>query len=559
MFHIRLLFPISFILICGNAFSQRSKIEVVEIGIDQKKLSAVEWPFDLPFYLTGAITEDVQSVMFNYRIADPATRKKSWISFPHPDKIDNSTGFLTTAAEWKRGIGDNTKFIFLCDGLHPNIKYNFRFEVIRKLVLEDKLVAEMKSKLANELKSFFKLKANAAISQAELTAENNALKAIVQGYFLGKTLRFKSNPSTAFIFDAFDMTDISATEAFKASTDLFDALKDYNDAITNLTTEFDLVRNRILADIDAIQTGKLKMNLYSKETLALPFNPGLSEFKAHTLLDALKILRQMSLMPSTSLFDVLKGNFRITNNGFTETGGQQHTESILFITSVLNELNNKLIKDTVAGTERARFGYFSALMNTSIAETGKYIRKIIDAKERLAKVEGSIPEILSTIVQFEALESEVISVVDVVSEKTPYISAEAGISYLPAFSGVAHYSGANIYFVPIDKRAPLKSFRGSNRLLKSLCIQIGVSNFFGDRPLNTRSLLGKSSSTDLTLGLGYRINRIIKLNAGLLPYKTNNKNPQLDQYDLKAAAFFSIGLDVNLLKAFGDVAELLSL
>jgi hypothetical protein len=425
--------------------------------------------------------------------------------------------------------------------------------------LDTKTEAEMRSKLANRLEAFFKSKETTAITQAELIAENAALKAVVLSYFPGKKLLFKSDPTKVFYFDAFNMTDVSANLAFVSSTNLHTAKTNYNSAVTDLLDEMALVRNQILEDIDAIQNGKLEINPYSKEVLSLPFNPGLSEFKDYTLLDGLKLLRRLSLPGSHILRMLLNDSLRITNNSFTVTEGKRHPESVLFIATLLEELGNQLIKDTKAGIESPRFAYFSNDMKTALQEIWKYSLEITDAETQFDKIEASLPDILARIVQFEALESDVLPVVDVVSESTPYISAEAGLSYTHSFRYATHYRGANIYFVPIEKRAPLSSFRGHNRILKSLCLQIGVSNFFGDRPQNTRSLLGKEAKTDLNLALGWRLNRIIKLNAGIIPYKTNIKNVLSDNFELKGAGYVSIGLDVNLLKAFGDVATLLSL
>jgi hypothetical protein len=534
-------------------------LETVEIGIDQKALSNVEWPFDLPFYLIGKIDDDVQAVMFNYRIADVNKRSKGWISFPNPNDI-GTDGYLSAPKEWRRGKEDNTKFVFLCDGLHPNIKYNFRFEVIRKVSLDPNLVIEMKNKLGSHLKTFFKSKESIKITPAELNLENESLQAIVQSYFAGKKLLLKNNTSLPFTFDAFNVAPDASVLAFKASTNLHTALNNYEQAVSDMITEFDLVRSYILSDIDEIQTGKLNFNRYSNEVLTLPFNPGLKDFKAYSLLDGIKLLRQMSLPLRPYLKDLLQGRLKIINNGFNDTDGEPDPLSILFIASLLDALGQQqLIKDSIDGVEKPRFSYFSNLMQSAAKQITQYIPDIVEARGQLEMVTNKIPDILSTIVQFEALEIEILPIVDVVSEKSPYISTEAGISYVHPFRSATHYQGVNIYFVPIDKRAPLSSFRGGNRFLKMFCIQVGVSSYFGDRPVNTLSILGKSSTLDLNLALGLRLNRIIKINAGVIPYKTNNTFELGDNYVLKNASYASIGIDVNLLKAFGDVGTLLKL
>ncbi|MBC7874238.1 MAG: hypothetical protein H7Y01_09595 [Ferruginibacter sp.] len=552
----RTFFLLALVFLSAAVFSQRSKIETIVIGLDQKGHAETEWPFDLSFYISGAVGEDVMAVVYNYRIQNEMTRKKKWVSFPDPGLTD-STGYLKKPRGWKPGVGDNSKFVMLCDGLHPNVKYDFQFVLTRKVKLDDKLVEEMRKKLADHLKGFFKSKLETEITSENLKSENTALRGIIMSYFPGKDLRMKADTTKKFDFNIFDLSP-AVRIAQAQSPNFINATTTYQKETKKVIAVFTGITSQLFADIDLIQKDRIKLNGYSKEVLKVPFNPGLDEFKAYTLLDGIKLLRQISLRPSI-MEDILTGKLKIINNSFTESGGEYHTESILFLSSVLSELSSGVIRDTVEGVEVPRFSYFKS-MQESFEKMSSNIRKIADARSELSQVQSLLPDILSKIVQLEGVETEVLPVVDVVSDKTPYISAEAGIAYVQTFQSVAHYRGANIYFAPIEKRAPLKNFKGINRVWKSLSFQIGVANFFGDRAVNTYSLLGKSAKTaDLNLALGWRLNRIIKINAGIIPYKTNNFNSINDKTKTRAAGYVSIGIDVNLLKAFGDVATLLSL
>lgn len=545
-----------FVLISIAARSQNSKLDVIQLGPELKSLRAVEWPYDIPFYLTVPIDADVVSMTMNYRIEDSNLRKKGWISFPH-NKVakDKKDGFLETPIPSDKDIFDKTRYSFLVPGLHPNIKYNFKFEVIKKVSLDAKLVTEMREKLAAELNRFFESRRNTAISGDDLKKEDTVLSKIVTSYFPGKDLRFKKNSKTNFSYKAFDLSP-AVNLALAQSDDFEEANNTFKSASQNMRKEFDTARKKILSDIDSIQSGKLKMNRYSKEVLALPFNPGLKEFAGYSLLDGLKLLRQMSLPTSKDLKLIMEDTFRITNNSFARTGGKRHAETILFVASLLQELSNGVLRDTVKGIEVARFAYLKA-METWLTEITDNIPIMIKAEAEMDRVKELLPDILANIVQFESYEAVILPMVDVVSENTPYVSAEGGIAYIGPFESVARYSGANIYFSPINKKASMGKLRFGYRMLKMLSLQVGVMTHFGDRPVNTKSLIGGNS--DLSLGIGLRLNRIIKINAGIVSYKTNADNAISNDYKLKGAGFFSIGLDVNILKAFGKVGTLLNL
>lgn len=559
------------VLISIAARSQNSKLDVIQLGPELKSLRAVEWPYDIPFYLTVPIDADVVSMTMNYRIEDDKTRGKGWVSFPHQDLAKNKEGFLKTPIPADKDIFDKTRYSFLVPGLHPNIKYNFQFEAIKKVSLDAKLVLELREKLAAQLNDFFKSKLTTKIGPADLVIENAALTKIVESYFPEKKLRFKDRPAVRYNFTAFNMQP-AENAAYAASQSLFTSTDAYKQAASDLLEEFDSMRDKILADIDAIQTGKLAMNRYSKEVLSLPFNPGLKEFTAYTLLDGLKLLRQMSLPASKYLNLILKDSFRITNNAFTKTGGKRHAETIYFVVSLLQELKNGALKDTISVTvketirgvvtttskkmEVSRFAYLSA-MDDYLDEIMLDLPKMVAAEEQLETVKQLLPDILANIVQFESYEAVILPMVDVVSENTPYVSAEAGIAYVGPFESVMRYSGANIYFSPINKKASMSKLKLGYRLLKMFSLQVGVMTHFGDRPVNTKSLIG--GNTDLSVGIGLRLNRIIKINAGIVSYKTNAHNAISNDYKLRGAGFVSIGLDVNILKAFGKVATVLNL
>jgi hypothetical protein len=272
----------------------------------------------------------------------------------------------------------------------------------------------------------------------------------------------------------------------------------------------------------------------------------------------LSILRKV-LVPIGNLSVFLKGERKIQNADLVIVPGPDY-QSLYVFDALLKHLASGVLKDTINNRETGRFSNLQDLDNSG------NLRRFISAYSRLEenrkKLEGliaSFPDFTAEIVLADALSLETVSIPDVVTEKTPYISAEGGISYSTSFRSALSYTGANFYLSPINKKAPLNTFKGWNLFKKMFCFNVAIGNFFGARPANSFSILGDDSKSDLLVGMGLRLGRVIKVNAHWLPYKTTNSNTLAIKKDLRTDFIVSIGADVNLLKALGNVGKVLKL
>jgi hypothetical protein len=150
--------------------------------------------------------------------------------------------------------------------------------------------------------------------------------------------------------------------------------------------------------------------------------------------------------------------------------------------------------------------------------------------------------------------------IDVTSEKTPYISLDMGFNLRPwgTLTQFLIYQGANIYFSPIDKRAPLEYFRFGHAIRKIISLNIGVAQPFGA----VRNTDFKGSIDDkmhFLLGGGVRLNRIFKLNFNYIFYKINDKNPIVDRPRIKAYPYFGFSIDTDVIGALSTVGSAIGL
>jgi hypothetical protein len=131
-----------------------------------------------------------------------------------------------------------------------------------------------------------------------------------------------------------------------------------------------------------------------------------------------------------------------------------------------------------------------------------------------------------------------------------YVSADAGFAYGPDVQVAVPYLGANIYFRPINKDAPLRLKGGIERRV-SATIALTASSIADKQRkdlFNTQSLL---------LGGGFRLTDTLRLGGGVLVYKELNSDPTaVSSSDLGISPYVSVSFDWNVAKQFAGVGKL---
>lgn len=123
-----------------------------------------------------------------------------------------------------------------------------------------------------------------------------------------------------------------------------------------------------------------------------------------------------------------------------------------------------------------------------------------------------------------------------------YVSADAGMLYAPDIETAALYIGSNIYFRPVNKRAPL-SEKGS--FLRRAAVTIGFTvTSIADEDQQTRSdMFGHQS---LVLGAGVRLTQAIRAGGGVLIFKENNPNPLITKSSTVTTPYVSFSFDLDV-------------
>lgn len=133
---------------------------------------------------------------------------------------------------------------------------------------------------------------------------------------------------------------------------------------------------------------------------------------------------------------------------------------------------------------------------------------------------------------------------------TVYISADAGLAYVPEIDEAAKYIGTNVYLRPINKDVPLSQ---ADSFLHRFAFTIGLTvdgvadDDAAGNPRTRDDLFGSQS---LLLGAGLRFNRVIRVGAGALVFKEEDPNPLRSDQSVTVSPYITFSFDLNVAKAF---------
>jgi hypothetical protein len=135
---------------------------------------------------------------------------------------------------------------------------------------------------------------------------------------------------------------------------------------------------------------------------------------------------------------------------------------------------------------------------------------------------------------------------EVSSQAGLYVSLDLGAVYPPELERAAAYIGVNVYFRPVNKKAPLR-LKGTWKHRLAATFGITVTDLKLEDETRYENLLGGRSN--LLLGLGYRLTRSIRVGGGAMLFLKNDPNPLVTDRSLGATPYISFSFDVDLIGA----------
>jgi hypothetical protein len=257
-----------------------------------------------------------------------------------------------------------------------------------------------------------------------------------------------------------------------------------------------------------------------------------------------------------------------------------------FRSQLMDPLSTSEIDTRITGYERSA-RHLAALRNwMSDLQTAGTLKKLVDAgtisqDERnalisasgaLAMAEQSATVILASLLNLrpivsardanldELVNALQLSALDATSLTTStlgtydtfanyHVAADAGFAYVPGLETAVPYVGANFYFRPVNRDAPLRSKGGFGRRFS---INLGVSNSVARS--GRRSDLFSSQS--LIVGAGYRLTDIFRAGVGVVVFQREDPNPLISHKRLAASPYAALSFDFSLAKSLKGIGGL---
>jgi hypothetical protein len=185
------------------------------------------------------------------------------------------------------------------------------------------------------------------------------------------------------------------------------------------------------------------------------------------------------------------------------------------------------------------------------------VTTLTEAHNRAAKLLPERAAALQEVSKFIALEIIGVSVIRATTfaaidtNKTNYVSAEAGFLGMPRQREAATYIGTNIYFRPINQHAPLSRFGSIGRRV-AMTVGLTVTSI-ADEEQTRFNLFGDQS---LVLGLGVRVTEVLRLSAGTVVFRKADENPFVDRKSYAFEPYVAFSVDLNMAlgaKGFGEL------
>ena len=184
----------------------------------------------------------------------------------------------------------------------------------------------------------------------------------------------------------------------------------------------------------------------------------------------------------------------------------------------------------------------------SLAAYARDARRALWARERaLDRIAAELEAGALAAVTRQTVVSEVVR-----SRGGLYVSMDLGVLYPFELERATLYVGANVYFRPVNKDAPLRERGGLGHRL-ALTLGITLTNMKLEEETRYENLLGER--WNLMAGLGLRVTWSLRVGGGAVFFLKNDENPLVTDRSLTLAPYVSASFDLDLGGLFRRAAE----
>jgi hypothetical protein len=566
--------------------------DVVEVDLNGQTFNRV-LPFDVPFIITGAVPQGVNSLEVRCWKLDTENRKKTGKPIPlSPERRQSEPQGNCWPVEplvWRNTIDPGTpspKFRVLAPSLEAESYYQFDFTFVKTITPQEAQAFAQKAQAAidpvlwGDPQKTTTLPASGDLTRAEVTDIRQRLVEALQqaaGVTFVPVKGSIFNPDTPFEDVRKEFKGL-LRPVRDAQQKIRDAVASYRGEIENLNALLARIRDgskpegsllRRLQDALASEAAPASAKAHADEVaaaLAVPDAPFLLpgdldsaaslaafvEKSASYFSDAAEKIGALCALLASGDSPCRRGR----PGGLIAPDGSP--QPWFAPVAAAGKLSKADLESLVAmGSPRGLVGTIDRALSRASgdlqSDTG--VQGELDKRARAVAAVG------------EAFRTRVENMIVVAGSTTGsfqtqsnnYISADAGVACAPELSSCSSYVGTNIYFRPVNKAAPLNRFgpffsRASLARRVSLTIGLTVQGI-GDSGKTREDLFNNQS---LVVGVGARLTNSVRFTAGSLVFKKLSPNPLSTSKDLTTTYFVSLSFDVDVvptLKGIGGILK----
>ncbi|MFH6991856.1 hypothetical protein [Flavobacterium sp. FlaQc-48] len=537
------LLIITILLLKSNPVFSQSKETIVTYDIDKREFESI-LPFDESFKIKFKSTKLISLIQIKYKIdqkgpIDDKFKKKYYFQ----KDADTQSGYISS------DLRNVTLANFSIGGigpLHPNTPYIFEFYIYEKINLADEA--------SNSLKADVRKVINKLYVDKDVLPD----PATIESQF---TTMLQKHVQNLYDKDGrpLDVQNLFSTELASYKGELSTAKTNIETAVGN----YDGYAKSILPSdfggsfcslVEKLNPQELSNPILLDEPLNLLIE-GFDDVTLNEMIAFYKLNCNRDFTYSSSIFNG-KAKFadKLAIQILSKDQTYKNIESLqLFKSSTILMDKLKLKSDnSFYFKKEIDLSSINGRLDKLIQEE----RTINENRNTITELNTNVPDVLVNKYTQTSFRNDYKAITDVETAATPYINLDLGLLYACELKDVFALQTVNFHLAPVNRNAIFSDLKGWDKFFKQACLQIGLAQRLGPTDDTYHTFLTGDLGTPY-IGLGFRLNRILRVSAGMIAYQQDNDNPIITDKVTKGSFSFTVTINSALSSALGFVGGVL--
>ena len=563
----KIIFSLLIFFIGLSVNSQNSNSITINLDIDTKQFKTEDLekiPFDQAFFIKGSTKDKkIKSVKVKYKVFGGFTDKHYFVK----NKPRDAQGYVV--------LGEfplvNQTFTITSDMLHSNEVYEYVFEFKETFELAKDQNDQLKSSILNSLDETFNYKKD--VTAGDITAWVTTVDQEIR-IAAGNKKLYDKNDSEITDFTAHLTTDPAINTAFRTITTTNNKMYLSNERLTHVDVAASGKKEIIYDFIEELKSQKAALNANINTVLTNAHYKKIISEKVNLLVDSQTTLKDVfeiiyndnnrsnfsnlakngTNFPKSNitdliktnnsyLFSVLLGDLKIKGPSLDASESYDIKSGELLLASLFKLQNIKKADGTSLIVTGSPLDQGINNLTSHLIEWIREVRNIEQNQQNIKTGKARYVKILNGVYSQFSFKTTADTSVDIETKESPYLGIDFGVLVAPAISSTFLFEGINFHLSPVNRRAKYSDLEGWDEFYKRVSVSFGVAQRVGSYDDNYENLIGVGSPF---AGLGVRLNRMIRINGGVLFYKTRDPRPNVSDSRVNGTYYLSASVDIKL-------------